>query len=278
MAPGLPAGAVPARRPLVLGLVLASLLAASPSAARADAGIDWQDEWGRYDGVDVGVTLGLAATSLLVKLLLEVPHGGTDAALFFDDPLRDALRLDTATARGRARAVSDVTLLTAATWPLVDAVAVAGAARGDWDTAGQLVGISVLSYSVTSLLMELTKPLVRRGRPYSRECHTSGYDGGEDCEGEDRYRSFFSGHSALSFTGASLVCSSHRNLPLYGGRGAGVAACATAMAFATTTALLRVLGDAHYVSDVLVGALVGVLSGFVLPSLLYYGFDGQGPI
>jgi hypothetical protein len=38
--------------------------------------------------------------------------------------------------------------------------------------------------------------------------------------------------------------------------------------------VLRIVYDEHWASDVLVGATVGTLSGYVLPSLLHYGFGG----
>ena len=45
--------------------------------------------------------------------------------------------------------------------------------------------------------------------------------------------------------------------------------CAGGYAVAATTATFRVVGDMHYASDVLTGALVGTLVGYGVPLLHY---------
>ncbi|MBC7171541.1 MAG: phosphatase PAP2 family protein, partial [Polyangiaceae bacterium] len=83
-------------------------------------------------------------------------------------------------------------------------------------------------------------------------------------------RSFFSGHSSMAFTGAGLVCFHQQQLAgLYGSRAAGIGVCGSALAFASTTALLRVAADKHWSTDVLAGAGVGIFSGWLLPWLLH---------
>jgi len=258
-----------------LGAVSGSVAPASTAAAQTSDPLDWQDEWRRYGAVDAGVTVGLATAGLLVRWLWDPDPGPWDAGILFDDPVRDGLRLDLGDARRRARTVSDWTLLTTLAWPVADSLALWG--RGHGDAGLQLFGVTTMSFAGAYLLTNVVKRLVGRARPYSRECDLPDYDHDEDCADRDRYRSFYSGHAAFAFTGASLVCTSHRHLPIYGARGADIAACASAMAVATTTALLRILGDAHYTTDVMTGAVIGVLAGFVLPSLLYFGFDGDGP-
>jgi membrane-associated phospholipid phosphatase len=42
------------------------------------------------------------------------------------------------------------------------------------------------------------------------------------------------------------------------------------MSVATATALLRIVADKHYLSDVVVGAAVGTASGLLLPLVLHY--------
>ena len=53
------------------------------------------------------------------------------------------------------------------------------------------------------------------------------------------------------------------------------APCLFMIGAATTAGVLRIVYDEHWASDVLVGAAVGTVSGYVLPSLLHYGF-GNG--
>lgn len=65
------------------------------------------------------------------------------------------------------------------------------------------------------------------------------------------FRSFPSGHTAMAFTGAALLAHEYRHVPELAVAG---------YAFATATGVLRVLNHEHYVSDVLVGAGIGVAS------------------
>jgi membrane-associated phospholipid phosphatase len=41
---------------------------------------------------------------------------------------------------------------------------------------------------------------------------------------------------------------------------------------ATLSAASRILGSVHWLSDVLVGALIGIAGGYVVPAALHYGF------
>jgi hypothetical protein len=53
-------------------------------------------------------------------------------------------------------------------------------------------------------------------------------------------------------------------------RAGDAAACATGLALATAVGVLRIAADRHYATDVLLGAGVGLLSGWLLPWLLHY--------
>ena len=76
---------------------------------------------------------------------------------------------------------------------------------------------------------------------------------------------------------AALTCVHHQHLPLYGGGFANLAPCLVMMGVAATTGVLRLVYDEHWASDVITGWAVGAASGYVLPSLLHYGF-GAGPV
>ena len=62
-------------------------------------------------------------------------------------------------------------------------------------------------------------------------------------------------------------------LPLYGSRAASIAACAGTMSLATTTALLRIVADKHWASDVLAGSATGLATGLLIPLLLHYAHE-----
>ncbi len=77
--------------------------------------------------------------------------------------------------------------------------------------------------------------------------------------------SFFSGHTTLGFslaTAAGTVSTlrGYRSAPLVWGAGLGVA---------TGVGYLRIAGDAHYLTDVLVGAVAGSAIGIAVPRLLH---------
>jgi membrane-associated phospholipid phosphatase len=176
------------------------------------------------------------------------------------------------TSEGRyvARDASDVILSLEATWPLfVDALITTWWYRGSPDAAGQMALIDGQALAIVTALQGATNTLVSRERPYGRICGTPEQpDSTIDCEGNVRYRSFFSGHSAFTFMSAGLICVHHQKLDLLGGTGDAIA-CVAGYAGAAATATLRVMGDMHYVSDVAVGAGVGTLVGLAVPLLHY---------
>ncbi len=118
----------------------------------------------------------------------------------------------------------------------------------------------VTSAFVTSfVLTQVTKVLAGRLRPGCAMFATSGISGTE-CN-----VSFFSGHTAAGF---SLAASTTTLLAL---RGQGIAPVAGVLlgSLATTGALLRMMGDAHWATDVLVGMSVGTAVGITMPLLLH---------
>ena len=81
----------------------------------------------------------------------------------------------------------------------------------------------------------------------------------------DRYLSFSSGHTTMAFTGASFA--SYVFWILNPDSKWKVPVSILSFGLASTTAALRVLSGNHFISDVLVGACLGSLSGFLVPFL-----------
>ncbi len=106
---------------------------------------------------------------------------------------------------------------------------------------------SAVSTAIMGFTVESTKRLVGRIRP----------NGSDD-------RSFPSGHSATAFLTASLFAKEYGHLsPWYSVGAYGVA---------TSTAMLRRIGDHHWMSDVMVGAGIGILSteiAYALADIFY---------
>jgi membrane-associated phospholipid phosphatase len=125
---------------------------------------------------------------------------------------------------------------------------------------------------------------VGRARPYTADCARDGKvrnAAGEilfnSCNTEEDLQSFYSGHSAAVSTMAGLTCVHHQHLPLYGGGFADLVPCMLMVGAAVMTGVTRVIADRHWASDVVVGWTVGAFSGYVLPSILHYGFGNGRP-
>jgi membrane-associated phospholipid phosphatase len=180
------------------------------------------------------------------------------------------LRLPTSEGRYIARDASDVILSLEATWPFfVDALITTWWYRGSPDAAAQMALVNGEALAIVTAVQGVTNTMASRERPYGRICGTDEQPGSTiDCEGNVRYRSFFSGHAAFTFMSAGLICVHHQKLDLLRGIGDELA-CVAAYSGAAATATLRVMGDMHYVSDVAVGATVGTLVGLAVPLMHY---------
>ncbi len=222
----------------------------------------------RFSTADYIITGAGAGLTLAAAIIKPSSMHSLSGGILFDDSVRKALRPDSLDTRFAFRDTSDVTLSLAATWPFfIDALATAWWYRGSRDTAQQMALLSLETLAVSGALQGVTNVFVSRERPYGQYCDTPDLPSNAiDCTSTSHYRSFFSGHSAFSFTGAALVCFNHFDNELLGGPW-DAASCVTVYALAATTATFRVIGDVHYASDVITGALMGTLVGYGVPLL-----------
>ena len=219
---------------------------------------------GTTDWIVTGGAAGVALGAAIVSPLSDHARGG----VLVDEEARDTLRARARQVRFALRDASDVGVSLASTWPfLVDALLTAWWYRGDSRLARDMAIVTAETFSIVAALQGVTNNLVSRERPYGRLCGEPGFpDSSIECEGNVRYRSFFSGHASLSFASASAVCVNHLGVGLLGAPWDALT-CASGYVIATTTAMFRVAGDMHYISDVAVGALVGTSIGLLVPSL-----------
>ncbi|MEO8876476.1 MAG: phosphatase PAP2 family protein, partial [Polyangiaceae bacterium] len=105
------------------------------------------------------------------------------------------------------------------------------------------------------------------GKPLFNHC---------DHVGDDA--SFYSGHAAATMTMAGATCVHHQHLPLYGGGFPDLLPCLVMLGMSGATGIGRIVADRHYASDVVVGWGFGFASGYVLPSILHYGFKSDRPV
>ncbi len=249
---------------------------AAPARRSTDA-VRW-----RWRSSDIGdyVTIGIGAATAGTMIGIGASGVTTPSrgGILFDDDARGAIRLDDEFARQISRDVSDgfLTLLTSAPF-LFDALVLGAWQHDDPQIALELILIHAEVIAVTLALQTTANIIASRERPYGQTCGGPSADDLPEesffCNSPDRFYSFFSGHTSQSFASAAVVCSAHMNMPLLGGGEVEAVPCVTGFAFAAATGLLRMMGDQHYATDVITGALVGTAVGFLLPWALHFAHE-----
>ena len=241
------------------------------SLAAFDAGaVEWRTEFRRV-GWPEYVAAPLLLTGAFVQSYFFEPETDADwtGPILLDRSFQNLLRADSAPGRARANSVSNVLLATSLLQAvLVDPWLVAAWIHGRPDVAWQMTVIDAQMFGLTEFTNRLTKRLVGRERPYGERCEQDPEIA--NCSTEVRYRSFFSGHATASSTFAGLTCAHHQKLALYGGFVPDLAACLGSVGVTLATGALRMAGDDHWWSDVVVGHLVGFSAGYLLTWALYY--------
>ncbi len=230
------------------------------STAVASAAVPEKERSLPFSNVQYALLPVLLVGNVFLAYQAPSEKAGWSSPILFDQAARSALRAETSEGRAVAATVSNILLYSLVSYPyVVDVAADAGIAQGDGKTAGRLALINSQAFLATGAVVQMVKLLSARQRPFQGECATdSKYDPG--CDSPDSRLSFFSGHTAFAFTAAGLICAHHKALDLAG----GMAPCYVSLGLALATAMTRVMADRHYASDVLVGTVVGLLSGFVL--------------
>ena len=230
--------------------------------------IRWDPQWPRF-GVGDWIITGAGAALTLASAIVPPQRKHYFATFGIDDSVRKAIRMPTIEGRYVARDASDVILSLEATWPFfVDALITTWWYRGSPDAAAQMALVDGEALAIVTAIQGATNTLASRERPYGQTCGGLTPEQTNDCEGNVRYRSFFSGHTAFTFMAAGLICVHHEKLDLLRGAGDHIA-CVTAYAGAAATGIFRMAADVHYVTDVAVGALVGGIVGVGVPLLHY---------
>ena len=239
--------------------------------------LEWNPRWRRFetgDAIFTGLMAGAAVATYLSPPSADAVRW--QGGILFDDAARSGLALSNPSSRETAAVVSDGIAVGLFALPvLVDALLIGWAGHGSSDVAAQMLLIDLQAHAIAQGLTGIVKWAVRRERPIAASCRESGGAGDAQCEGHIEPSSFFSGHASMAFTSAALVCVHHTELGLIG-EGGAAAACASALALAGGVGALRIMADRHYASDVIVGAAVGMVSGWLLPYILHYGSLG-GP-
>jgi membrane-associated phospholipid phosphatase len=192
--------------------------------------------------------------------------------ILFDNAVRNALRVHSASALQTVWAISDgldagLAVLTVG----VDSLAVP-ALRGAPDVSLQLGLMDAEAFAFSSVVGIGLYDSVGRARPSYEDCqHNPGFVG---CDVSPT-ASFPSGHTVEAFTAAGVSCANHMHLPLYGSGFWDALACGRDVFLATGEGMLRIIGDRHYATDVLAAAAIGFGFGYGVPTLLHYAVPGR---
>ena len=243
----------------------------TPSHPQGMRGLHWHDHWRRVGVMEYVATPVLFGVALAVAFLPpRQKHATWTGAILFDRPVKKAIQQQSHSSRRTTATVSDVLFGVSVGYPiLVDNLFVSWALRKSPDVTWQLTVIDAQAYALTLALNSATKRLAGRERPSGEDCRHNSPPGAA-CNGSGTFESFYSGHAAVTATSAGLMCAHHTQLMLYRSPAADTATCITAIGFAAATDVLRITSANHWASDVLAGSLMGYLSGYLLPTLLYY--------
>lgn len=232
-------------------VVAAALCLALVAPASADeSSIPGHEIDRRTNGGISGVAMGLGLVAQLIPIRRTTLWHSEIAG--FDERVHDNFS-------SRAGALSDALLGLSLGAPALYLMGTSiDDADGDkWIIYGQ-------SLAVNALIAGVTKRLVQRPRPYlySRDPAAQRY---AKEQGEDAFLSFYSGHAALSFgaavTGAYLLGASGAS------KGQRAFAWGGGMMLASATSNLRVRSGKHFYSDVVIGSLIGITVGYLVPAL-----------
>jgi membrane-associated phospholipid phosphatase len=267
-------------------LLLAALATASKAAQAADPQtVEWSPTWKKVEPWEVGGTFAFLGAAIGIEVIASAPaqphfRGG----ILFDNWVRKELRGQTQASQSRAQQWSTKFFKGSVLVPfVVDDYFGALSLHENSELAVQMAAIDLEAFSVAGVASLGAEKFAGRARPFVADC---GKDGTvRDAAGHVLHvcdssanESFFSGHSAAAATAAGLVCVDHQHLPLFGGGLPDLAPCILMIGAAGATGVLRIVADDHWASDVLLGWSVGAVSGYVLPSLLHYGFGSGRPI
>jgi membrane-associated phospholipid phosphatase len=252
--------------------VVCPLCKITPQFPEGRSGLHWHDHWSSV-GVPEYVTVGvLGSAALGVKLFSRPPSKARwNSPLPLDEPVRNALRFGGASGREEAATISDVLFVWEVLHPtLIDPLLVAWWQRESPFVAWQMLVIDAQAYALTLLVNDLAKNGFARARPWVQNGDCAENPDSRDCGSGGRNLSFYSGHAAVTATGAGLLCAHHTQLSLYQDNLLDSGTCALAVLGTALTGALRIASDNHWASDVLFGHLMGYASGYLMPTLLYY--------
>lgn len=219
------------------------------------------------DGIQIGVGGALAASGFLVNALVNNDSGGFDQSSLdkASIPAMDQMFMNSF--NKPVHYVSTATELISLVSPLV----MLTVPSDEYLTLGVMYAETIMyAYGIK----EWGKFLIDRARPYTyyADVPQKYIDDG------DWKNSFPSGHTTLSFASAAFLSSVFNQY--YPDSGWRFAVTGISFGLAATTGALRMVSGNHFFSDVMTGAVIGTLCGFLVPYMhtaeFYKKFEKKG--
>lgn len=263
-----------------MAVLLAPLAAAANPTSEQEAPLLAQEErqprpryapdfrrFGLWDYLGTGVLTG---AYYLVEFTQKGPTSATWAGnLPLDRPARDLLAGSSHRDRELSHKWSDYLWYSSVAYPVLDSLITPSVRSGGFEVSWNMTLMNFQSFMLVSLLIRMPHKWIGRLRPDAIGCANDPHYS-VHCGNDGLFVSFPGGHVAVSMTGAGLSCAHHLHGHLYGSPLADGTACAAALGVASTVGYLRMRADSHWLSDQLVGTSLGLLSGYLVPTLLYY--------
>jgi membrane-associated phospholipid phosphatase len=226
----------------------------------------WPREFPKAGPWDVAAVSAFGVGTVVLQVTYTpatVPHWS--GGILLDDWARRVLRLSSPTARAAAAQLSNGLLYVMAALPFVDAWLGAGFTYKRTDVALRLTLLDAEALLATTFITLGGQHLVLRARPFVSLCAHQP-TASECTDGSAQDTSFPSGHTSIAFAVAMLECVNHAHLDTDRSGWNGIV-CPLTMSVAGFTGLLRIVSDRHFLSDVLVGGLLGAGIGYAVPTL-----------
>lgn len=238
--------------------------------------VEWDDSWDKFRWWEYPASVGLLGFGLSSRFLLPPPDADWTNPPELDQQIIDAVAVREKGPRDTLTLVSDITFYGAMAYRAVDSTVVPGLVHDNPEVAWQMAWMDLQAFSVVAGVLWGSQLLVGRVRPTADNCDDptrAGYRCGDSKN--NRNRSFIAGHPATSITAAGLTCLHHEKMPLYGGGWGDTTACGAMIGNAVVGTTVRLMVEAHYPSDVLMGVALGVTAGYVVPKTLHYGWGDE---
>jgi len=249
---------------MLTAVALSLVLAQAPQKVRWDPRIDLP--------VTGTLALGLVLTEGVFKKDLAPAACRWCATNTFDTAVRSVFNTSLTPSAAGVKSLDLVSYITVIAAPAVAVglQAIYAAKEGVFlDTF--FVDLLIIAETVVSPMMlnQVIKFSVGRARPFTIGATPELIAQGNDPP--DAYISFFSGHTLLAFSSVSAAAT----LARLRGYKLWWLTWAVGLPIAATTGVLRIAADKHWATDVLLGSIVGVAAGVLMPTFLH----GQvGPV